>query len=56
MSKPDRLVISVMLAVEDTPTAVEWYESALGATELWNLGGVAGLESCFNASGCPVPS
>ena len=30
-------VISVMLAVDDTPKAVEWYKRALGATELWNL-------------------
>jgi uncharacterized glyoxalase superfamily protein PhnB len=37
-------VISVMLAVSDTPAAVAWYKRALGATELWNLGGVAGLE------------
>lgn len=37
-------VISVMLAVANTPTAVEWYTRALGATELWNLGSVAGLE------------
>jgi PhnB protein len=33
-----------MLAVADTPTALAWYKRALGATELWNLGGVAGLE------------
>ncbi len=33
-----------MLAVADTPAALEWYKRALGATELWNLGGVAGLE------------
>jgi uncharacterized glyoxalase superfamily protein PhnB len=33
-----------MLAVDDTPTAVEWYKRALGATELWNFGAVAGLE------------
>jgi uncharacterized glyoxalase superfamily protein PhnB len=33
-----------MLAVEDTPAAVEWYKRALGATELWSLGSVAGLE------------
>jgi PhnB protein len=33
-----------MLAVEDTPTAVNWYKRALGATELWSLGPVAGLE------------
>ena len=38
------LVISVMLAVSDTPTAVAWYKKALGAMELWNLGGVAGLQ------------
>jgi len=37
-------VISVMLAVADTPAAVAWYKKALGATELWNLGSVAGLE------------
>lgn len=37
-------VISVMLAVEDTPQAVEWYKRALGATVLWSLGSVAGLE------------
>jgi PhnB protein len=37
-------VISVMLAVTDTPTAVAWYTRALGATELWSLGSVAGLE------------
>ncbi|WP_276500198.1 hypothetical protein [Terrimonas pollutisoli] len=37
-------VISVMLAVVSTPTAVKWYKTALGAIELWNLGSVAGLE------------
>jgi PhnB protein len=37
-------IISVMLAVADTPTAVEWYKRALGATVLWSLGSVAGLE------------
>jgi PhnB protein len=36
--------ISVMLAVADTPAAVDWYKKALGAKELWNLGSVAGLE------------
>jgi uncharacterized glyoxalase superfamily protein PhnB len=36
--------ISVMLIVPDAPAAVDWYKSALGAVELWNLGGVAGLE------------
>ena len=36
--------ISVMLIVSDADAAVAWYKDALGATELWNLGGVAGLE------------
>jgi PhnB protein len=36
--------ISVMLIVADADAAVAWYADALGATELWNLGGVAGLE------------
>lgn len=32
-----------MLAVPDTPAAVEWYTQALGARVLWSLGSVAGL-------------
>jgi uncharacterized glyoxalase superfamily protein PhnB len=32
-----------MLIVPDTVAAVSWYKTALGADELWNLGGVAGL-------------
>jgi len=36
-------VISVMLAVPDAAAAARWYAQALGATELWNLGGVVGL-------------
>ena len=36
--------ISVMLIVPDADAAVAWYSDALGAIELWNLGGVAGLE------------
>jgi PhnB protein len=36
--------ISVMLIVPDAEAAVAWYKDALGAVELWNLGGVAGLE------------
>lgn len=36
--------ISVMLIVPDADAALAWYRDALGATELWNLGGVAGLE------------
>lgn len=35
--------ISVMLIVADAEAAIAWYKEALGATELWNLGGVAGL-------------
>ncbi len=37
-------IVSVMLAVVDTPAAVEWYKRALGAKVLWSLGSVAGLE------------
>jgi uncharacterized glyoxalase superfamily protein PhnB len=43
-------LISVMLIVPDAEAAVAWYKNALGATELWNLGGVAGLE----IDGAPV--
>ena len=39
-----KTVISIMLAVPDTPKAVEWYAKALGARLLWSLGSVAGLE------------
>jgi uncharacterized glyoxalase superfamily protein PhnB len=35
--------ISVMLIVSEADAAVAWYTDALGAQELWNLGGVAGL-------------
>ena len=35
--------ISVMLIVPNAEAAVAWYKDALGASELWNLGGVAGL-------------
>ncbi len=44
MTNPQGQLISVMLAVSDTPTAVEWYQRALNATILWSLGSVAGLE------------
>jgi PhnB protein len=37
-------VISLMLAVPDAPKAAAWYQEAVGATELWSLGGVIGLE------------
>ena len=43
MSSSQRPVISVMLAVSDAVCAVEWYERALGARQLWNLGSVVGL-------------
>jgi uncharacterized glyoxalase superfamily protein PhnB len=33
-----------MVIVPDATAAVAWYTTALGATELWNLDGVAGLE------------
>jgi uncharacterized glyoxalase superfamily protein PhnB len=36
--------ISLMLAVPDAGIAAEWYQRAFGATELWNLGSVVGLE------------
>ena len=39
----DHPVLSVMLIVADAEAAASWYREALGATELWNLGGVAGL-------------
>jgi PhnB protein len=39
----DRPFISVMLIVPDGAAAVGWYKAALGAGELWDLGGVAGL-------------
>jgi PhnB protein len=39
-----QIVISVMLAVSNAPTASAWYRKALGATELWNFGSVVGLE------------
>jgi PhnB protein len=38
------LVISVMLIVPDADAATAWCKMAVGATELWNLGGVVGLE------------
>jgi uncharacterized glyoxalase superfamily protein PhnB len=43
MSK-SRPLISLMLAVPDAPAALAWYKRALGATELWNLGTVIGME------------
>jgi PhnB protein len=46
----DRPVISLMLAVPDAAAAVEWYEEAVGATQLWNLGSVVGL----SVGGAPI--
>ena len=43
-AKPGKTLISVMLAVADTPKAVRWYKKALGAELLWSLGSVAGLQ------------
>jgi uncharacterized glyoxalase superfamily protein PhnB len=40
---PDDARLSVMLIVLDAAAAVAWYKTALGASELWDLGGVAGL-------------
>src|SRR3954454_11533864 len=39
----DRPVLSLMLAVPDATEAARWYAQALGATTLWDLGGVVGL-------------
>ena len=36
--------ISLMLAVTSAPAAADWYKRALGATELWSLGSVVGLD------------
>ena len=36
--------ISLMLAVDDATEAADWYKRALGATQLWSLGSVVGLE------------
>jgi PhnB protein len=32
-----------MLIVSDAAAAISWYTAALGARQLWDLGGVAGL-------------
>ena len=41
--RQESVAVSVMLIVPDANEAVAWYKHALGATELWNLGGAAGL-------------
>lgn len=38
------ITISVMLAVPDAQAASRWYRDALGASVLWDLGSVVGLE------------
>src|ERR1035437_8646979 len=38
-----RPALSVMLIVSNTAAAVSWYTKALGAGQLWDLDGVAGL-------------
>jgi PhnB protein len=43
-SQGHEAIISLMLAVPDTPAAVDWYKKALGARVLWSMGSVAGLE------------
>lgn len=40
----ENFMISLMVAVPDAQAAATWYQQALGATELWNLGSVVGLE------------
>lgn len=49
-AEADRPVISLMLAVPDAPAAVDWYKQAMGATVLWDLGSVVGLE----VEGAPI--
>jgi PhnB protein len=44
VTSKSRSLISLMLAVPDAPGALAWYKRALGATELWNLGSVVGME------------
>jgi uncharacterized glyoxalase superfamily protein PhnB len=38
------MAISVMLAVPDAAAASTWYQAALSAVELWNVGSVVGLK------------
>jgi len=39
-----KLSVSLMLAVPSAQAAADWYGHALGATRLWDLGSVVGLE------------
>ena len=38
------IAVSLMLAVPSAQAAADWYGRALGATRLWDLGSVVGLE------------
>lgn len=38
------LAISLMLAVPSAQEAADWYERALGARRMWDLGSVVGLQ------------
>ncbi|MBO0824488.1 MAG: hypothetical protein J2P27_11640 [Actinobacteria bacterium] len=38
------LAISLMLAVPSAQDAADWYERALGARRLWDLGSVVGMD------------
>ena len=49
-------LISVMLAVEDAQAAARWYEQAVGATRLWDLGSVVGLDVAGGAFFLGEPS
>ena len=51
-TQTQKSVISVMLAVSDTPAAVEWYKRALGAKQLWSLGSV----DCSQLINGPTPN
>ena len=44
MLVPTSTAIPAMLIVPNAEAAIAWYQKALGARVLWNLGGVAGLE------------
>lgn len=44
MKSNAQITLSIMLAVSDAQTAAQWYQQALGADVLWDLGSVVGLE------------
>ena len=50
MGDQEMTAVSFMLAVTDSEEASVWYQRAFGASELWSLGSVRGLEAegvCF---------